>query len=820
MRNGEYTTTFRHQVFRNVGLGVLNDPIDWLWGCRYRKRQHRSEQKKVVVSSTRRLAVSRCGVHVLPILTSIAIISVNLKQDFIGIDFRGVIQSETVNIAFLQTAAKVQELLIVASLATIVFQLTRDELLYGEGIPLGIVGAGVDFSRLSFFWSREFIGSLRGLSRGPRKYRKAQLVIFLFLAGALSLVAGPSCAVLLVPQTQDWPIGGTPISLNGTADRFWPVDLTVNSSQSAICLSSNGALYGVCPSGGYESLWSHYSKLDNSTYADHVPSYAYDLSGNHYYWSTESMRPTMTQTIALNNPHLTVWTVQPHLSASIVLDQLMKDWWQALLASGSYEDSQIKDRLAASSYIRNPLVAVNCAPPSLLSSSNHTVLFPIVDSERFQPHDIAGSPVSDSPANHLQFSWIHLNESFGSVTIGAVLQSAWSSDNQSRLVVGCSLSAHWAYAQLRSDSYSFWQGWYPKSISFGDLYPANGSLMNNGTLSKQDAIMVDESWLNALTPATPPIGPGYFDWKPTTIESILSATRITEDIESNGTISINDWQTENENRPGLLASVIASIFADGLSREGVEQLYEAQGSPSQWILSPYRKKPNFEELILQNARALEYPSGEDMFTVEFGISGLNYSISLAQKLAMAVLFLHIAIAASHCVWSVARGKSSACWDSITEIMVIAQNSKPAFQALENTAAGVQYLSTFSKKVVVRPAKLPDSQEADHIQFQLMEEQEGAENEMAELDPPSLEPTESVESSVVELNNLSPETVGLLHPNTWPTREPQSEITYLQSKCLPHSGISSSVSRRPPMAPLSQVSGSSLQAQFKENFAYG
>lgn len=103
-----------------------------------------------------------------------------------------------------------------------------------------------------------------------------------------------------------------------------------------------------------------------------------------------------------------------------------------------------------------------------------------------------------------------------------------------------------------------------------------------------------------------------------------------------------------------------------------------------------------------------------MFSVEFSISGLNYSASLTQQLAMVVLFLHIAVAASHSLWLVARTKSSACWDSISEIMVIAQNSKPAFRALENTAAGIQHSSIFSKKVVIRQAKLPNSQVFGHL----------------------------------------------------------------------------------------------------------
>lgn len=210
MRGRHFSISFWPQFFRNTGLGLFNDFSAWIQNCRHQENRLRDEQKKIVVSS-RRLALSRCGIHILPILVSIVIIAINFKQVLIGIDFRSRIPYETMNIALLQTTAKLQELLIVASLATVVFQLTRDELLYGEGLPLGLVCGGIDFTKLSFFWSRELFGSLRfllgggwrSLFKGPRWYRKRQLAVFLLLAGVLALLAGPSCAVLLVPQVQN-----------------------------------------------------------------------------------------------------------------------------------------------------------------------------------------------------------------------------------------------------------------------------------------------------------------------------------------------------------------------------------------------------------------------------------------------------------------------------------------------------------------------------------------------------------------------------------------------------------------------------------------
>lgn len=782
MEAGPTPTSFQQQFFRNTGLGVLNDLNTWLPG-----RRHRSEQKKIVISTSRWTALSRCGVHVLPVLVSIAIIIINIRQVYIGIDFQSLVTSETINIAFLQTAAKLQELLIVASLTTIVFQLLRDELLYGDGIPLGLIGAGIDFTKLSYFWSPEILGSVTSLFRGRRKYRKIQLGLFLILAGALALLAGPSCAVLLVPQNQDWPAGGTSLFLNGMKDEFWPVELTADSSQASTCSSSSGTRYGICPSGGYHSLWSHYAKLDHSIFTNVVPSYAKELSGNRYYWSIESMQPVSCRTISLGQPQGSRYVVQPHLSVSVLLDQLMQDWWNALLSKKPYKEHAIDNRQAVSSNVLSPLVHVHCSPAEVLPSSNRTVQFPTFESSQpFQMQDIAGSVTSDQPTNHLQFSWVPLPASYESVSTGAVLQSAWGPDNQSRLVVGCSVQARWVPAHLQTEAYTFWQGWFPKNITFDHAYPIKGGLLLDGTRqSTRNAIAVDESWLNTLTPPTPVEGPGYFDWGPSTVESILSSVRLMEEIGSNEGSLVDSWQPQGDtSRPDMLASVVGSVFADGLSRVNIERMYKTQGSPSQWTFADYDKEEDFDNLLLQGKRAVKNPnpSQKDVneISVEFSITGLSYRRNLVQNLAMVVLFLHIAVATLHTVWTVGRGKSSACWDSVTEILVLAQNSKPAYRSLRNTAAGLQHSYTFAKKISIRPTKLPNAQEADHLEFLLEEEEVHAENEMIDMEQPSLPPSQSAKSSVVHVDESSSGLANISHPSTWPTYRRHSSAPSLWS----------------------------------------
>ena len=502
-------SSFWQQFLHNVGPGAVNDLNTWLKGP-----EHRREQKKIAISTSRWTALSRCSVHILPTLVSTVIIAVNFRQVYIGIDFRKGASSETVNIALLLTAAKLQELLIIASLVTVVFQRLRDELIYSNGVSLGLVGGGLDFIKLSFFWSSEIFGSFKGLFRGYEIHRKVQLLLFLILAGTLAFLAGPSCAVLLVPQTQDWPARGTTFFLNGTKDEFWPISLNYKPSLTASsCLLSDGTKYAICPSGGFYSLWSHYAKVGHSTFKNLVPSYAKDLSGNRHYWSSENPQPLTTRTISLGSADGNAFVVQPHLSVAVLLDQLMQDWWAALLSKYKLNGRNVDDRRATTSKVYSPFANVRCAPASMLSSSNRTVNFPTINPvTRYEYYDLKSSDLPDQPADHLQFSWVPLPSALDFVSTGAVLQLPWDSKQEARLVVGCSVQAQWVLAQIETDAYSFWQGWYPKNITFAEAYPSKGSPLFNGTLSSaRSSIMVEKSWLNALSPATPAEGPGYFD---------------------------------------------------------------------------------------------------------------------------------------------------------------------------------------------------------------------------------------------------------------------------------------------------------------------
>ena len=160
--------------FRSVGLELPNVV------ARRRTWVSSTKSKKIAIKGSRWLALARCGVHILPTLFTIVLVAFNLKHYYIEFHLQGIILSDDINLPLPQIAAKVQELLIVASTSTIVFDIIRTELLNGNGVPLGLIGSGFSFKDISWFWSPDFWCSV---GYQTQWHRKNFLLVTLILAG-------------------------------------------------------------------------------------------------------------------------------------------------------------------------------------------------------------------------------------------------------------------------------------------------------------------------------------------------------------------------------------------------------------------------------------------------------------------------------------------------------------------------------------------------------------------------------------------------------------------------------------------------------------
>lgn len=133
-------------LMRALGLEVLSCSVQSLLGSH-------SEERKVVIEQSRWVAICRSAVHMLPVAASITLFYFNIHGYYIGGSLSGTLAiSDSVKLNMLQFAAKIHELLIVASLAEVVFYLMRNQLIFGQGLPLGLLGSGLNFMSPRFFW--------------------------------------------------------------------------------------------------------------------------------------------------------------------------------------------------------------------------------------------------------------------------------------------------------------------------------------------------------------------------------------------------------------------------------------------------------------------------------------------------------------------------------------------------------------------------------------------------------------------------------------------------------------------------------------------
>jgi hypothetical protein len=101
----------------------------------------------------------------------------------------------------------------VASLATVLVDRLRHDMIKSSGVPYGLAGAISLFSQSSYFWSTTFLVSL-----SKRTWLNKELLVLILVSGFLAATAGPAVAVLLIPREHTWPAGGTTFWLNGTSD--------------------------------------------------------------------------------------------------------------------------------------------------------------------------------------------------------------------------------------------------------------------------------------------------------------------------------------------------------------------------------------------------------------------------------------------------------------------------------------------------------------------------------------------------------------------------------------------------------------------------
>ncbi|KAF2430092.1 hypothetical protein EJ08DRAFT_649888 [Tothia fuscella] len=719
------TFSVRH-LLRSIGLGILSSI------ARRRRRATKdsiSEPKKYIKSSSFWVALQRCMVHLLPSAASITIIALNLKGFFIGFELAGIPGHDAESNAALQVTAKLQELLIVASVATVVFHKLREDMLRKKGLPFGLLGSGLSFTTLSFLWSPEFIV---GVGHGRKNRTLCCLVI---VSAIIAALAGPATAVLLIPSTITYAAGGTYFYINGTKDALWPSVVRLDHylpnytnvfGESVACSSSESYKSALCPSGGFQSLLQHFAARTLRTRAgtpilDPDPNrlFSHTVRGGIIMQSPNGKMAAQTISGQVRGEDITeTFAYATHGTTTALQMPLNQDWVLAAEnAKNMYASSRQISRLRFYSIQEStvlsqvPAVRVLCLGQQI-GPGSPSIAFPALpefenainpDGQVLRNHTILfNNMAARQDGDVVSHLWTDIRKSISineSISQGFVLNMPLQ-QNSSGSGIACSIDARWADATV-------WQRFPgPFQASFVHTRPATNGFRGTSFLPKNDSswrrIQFDPSWVSALDF---PFNFSSADatWRDqTSIPALITVSGILEKLASLDPTAI-----------AFLEYIIATTFSDALSRASSYRSYLTSPDTriSDWPLLNYNATPTTPD-IRAWSRAIppkDIAQTNSTYTrmhMKQTVTGFGYSANgPADYLAIMVLLAHLIIAISHTVYVLGfRHQTSGCWDTFAEFMVLAQQSLPAEGLLENTCAGIRRASVFRTKVRIRISK--------------------------------------------------------------------------------------------------------------------
>ncbi|KAL8860165.1 MAG: hypothetical protein Q9178_003429 [Gyalolechia marmorata] len=730
-------------LLRALGFELLNSLCrPWSGG----------ESPKPVIRRSRWVALSRCAIHLFPTVVFLFLIPLNYKAMYIGPGF-SLETSTGLYLVLFQIGAKLLEICCVSGLATVLLHVLRNDLL-GDGVPLGLVGSGYFFSQANYFWSPEmFVGALHSV----KHWKVLRLLILITVAGALALLIAPSSAVLLQPRSQTVPAGGTAYFLPAALDQLWPSEVN-GSDELSECFGMYSVQNIVCASAGFDSLRSYFQNFNTS------------FATPPMLWNNIHLQPFVVQSLAAKIPRLLnkgkvfghgseTFGFQPNAITATFQDALTSDWrdgtkrWSGsrFSAVGQYQYATQRLSTVVST---SPVVLPRCLRAQNFSSGPGQVSFPVKSWTPLKFNVSLGeSPewevkskaydviIPEYDTTHsLQHQWIDLpTDRFGPVSGGLLLQLPGNVPNTSQAVIGCSISASWFSGQILSDSHTDQAAW-----SVADSKKQWAIIRTDLNASSAEAskyrrlISIRNDWFRSLTPPTPCVSHSNQSKQVTTLQCLFSdvgLTTVLEDMRTqlqhreNGKTchyqlpdpsetDVDRWNRHdcvNGAKKQLLEMILASVFANGLSRYGSRHAFDqisirdSPRDPSRWLLKNLTRAPDYYASLLSNKphhdAILPAPASADSKYVNLRmrvqvVGYAWYASGFSDYVAITVVVTYMLIALAHTIWVVATGITSSSWDTVTEILALALQS-PASKALSGSGAGIERLGTYQRMMKLR-----------------------------------------------------------------------------------------------------------------------
>lgn len=641
------------------------------------------EQKKVVLVHDLRSSCYASLLHILPVTASILLTVFNWNGFYIGGELSGPTGEDSLKFLGLQFAAKMLELMSMASLSCILFYLVRRQLLDDHGLPFGAVTSGFEFSRISLLWSKEFIAtcSTKFGTMQSKAFLVATIIVFTLLGASI----GPSAAVASQPTLRDWPSGGTSFYVKAAFKQLFPVVLDEVPSSELACTGNSDDTQ--CFPSNYNLLiseilshWPPSSQAEALNLAPVVPENTL-LAGR------SSLRRLSNRLKGgfFYNPELTVATTSMAFVGDI-LAVLAKSWFianQSLCARGKTPSFCYYRDITNSVEIPQPITYVLCqgnainsplAFPRIDQGSQHPLVH--LDNKTYESKEWFDSTTLNSSIPSLTWTSLPPSE-FGSTSLGAIVALPGSYDPDH--VFSCTIDARWTNSTTMA---TFLGGPMAVTSDFKD-WEGRNQLDTKGQLL-WPRINITTQWAEHLNPT----------------------------IDNNGTLAF-EFLSKGVGRLNNIAAapyslnaveaILALMVTEGISRVGNSAFI--QGSLKGFATNDWWTEMLPGGHVFGTAgSAFDYiPNpGDDYakFTMQATVNGYGYGPTTATVLSITALIIYSTIAIAFVVYSTCFTRTtSSTWESISELLALAMNSSPT-PALRYTGAGISTLGTLKKRVWV------------------------------------------------------------------------------------------------------------------------
>lgn len=613
--------------------------------------------------------------------------------------------------------------------------LSLGERIYCKSIcPLGATRVHND--NREEYSSKEFLGMFKEYKNGHRVVIGLMAILFCVLANS----AGPSSAILMIPQNQTWPSAKYDFFLNGTKlNDIWPPTLTDRNIGGPQCNDSQMAIEDPsCVGAAYQPISHYFSSFISYPQGD---SFVFDAA------DALTIRTLQGSVRSSGTYGGETWTMAPH-AATVAVQEPIRAVWSLRLQDLSNSKMGLSYSRTGRVDVTVPVVRTACVPMRNLSSSvvngsdsngggKFPMNFPVLSEYEFwyQPPDKKPGTFGSGPTQSLDLDeslldvgaesnsnrsliirtyWIPLPDRFGSVSTGLViLMSAAGEDGEGHgsrfnLGIGCAIDARWSPGQNSlTSSQSDWAlaGYsYPTRSSLFGQRAATDSLGGqhlflpapNGGWQR---IGLSPEWLQALTPIIPSRGTNT-----STLDAIFEDTiPALWAVVVRGSLPQAIYDYIAPDRYELLAlaeHAAANLMADGISRTGLHlqpRIWDlvnplsnlpantfSRGNPDVVLPAPYNYSEGTRTTPLQ---------------IKLTVEGYAYRLGAGVNLfAFAVMCTYLIIVAFHVVVIVLKIYDSSKWTTLTEILILALATS---ETLSCGAAGVKRYKMYAHRVVVR-----------------------------------------------------------------------------------------------------------------------